>query len=367
MPVHILHGPDEFRASEALGELRRSLDGDGMLENNTSRLEGRGLKAGLLLTHIAAAPFLGAVRLVIVDGLLTAAGARSGVAEAWRPLIEFVPQLPETNHLVLREPPPKDRGRGGAGRSPLLRALRELPNVTVTEFAELRSYARGGLSEVAQWLDQRAERLGVAIEPQALQAMVELAGADLRALASELDKLSRYVSGHASRASSDGANGEGQASAGRAITADDVALLTPHVRAEGIFDLIDATVEGHDAKALRTLRRMLEDGTESPSRIQAMMARQVRMIVRATDLLAARASQDEISQATGARGYPLTKLMRQARATTPPAAEAALRAIEQSDHAVKTGRLNEALAIELLVCRLAELPRSERPAAARSV
>lgn len=364
MPVHILHGPDEFRAAEALGELRRALDTDGMLETNTSRLEGRGLKAGLLLTHIAAAPFLGGVRLVIVDGLLTAAGARSAVAEAWQPLIEFVPELPETNHLVLREPPPKERGRGGIGRSPLLRALRELPNVTVTEFAELRSYARGGLSEVAQWLDQRAERLGVAIEPRALQAMVDLAGADLRALATELDKLARYVSG----AASGERNGDGgQASPGRAITADDVALLTPHARAEGIFDLIDATVEGHDAKALRTLRRMLEEGTESPSRIQAMMARQVRMIVRATDLIVARASQDEISQATGARGYPLTKLMRQARATTPQAAETALRAIEESDHAVKTGRLNEALAIELLVCRLAELTRSERPAAARQL
>jgi DNA polymerase-3 subunit delta len=361
VPVHILHGPDEFRASEALGDLRRALDGDGMLETNTSTLEGRGLKADLLLTHIAAAPFLGAARLVIVDGLLTATGARRGAADPWQPLIEFVPQMPETNHLVLREPPPREWGRGGIGRSPLLRALRELPNVTVTEFAELRTYARGGASEVAQWLDQRAERLGVALEPKALDALVDLVGAGLRTLANELDKLARYVAGDASATAAAAAGAGGGTP--RAITADDVRLLTPLAREERIFDLVDAVVEGHDARALRTLRRMLEDGSESPVRIQSMVARQVRMIVRATELLAAGASQDDIASATGARGFPLTKLMRQARATTAPAAELALHAIEESDHAVKTGRLDEALAIELLVCRLAEIAKPERAAA----
>ena len=55
MPVHILHGPDEFRASEALGELRRSLDSDGMLENNTSRLEGRCEPGEILMSATAAA------------------------------------------------------------------------------------------------------------------------------------------------------------------------------------------------------------------------------------------------------------------------------------------------------------------------
>ncbi len=64
---------------------------------------------------------------------------------------------------------------------------------------------------------------------------------------------------------------------------------------------------------------------------------------------------------TKQRGFPLTKLMRQARATTRGAAESAMRAAEAADHAVKTGRLTDELALELLVVQLAALaPRHAR-------
>ena len=106
---------------------------------------------------------------------------------------------------------------------------------------------------------------------------------------------------------------------------------------------------------------MLTEGNETPGHIQILVARQLRLLVRATELLEARASQDDVAQATGQRGYPLTKLMRQARSTTRGAAETAIRAMEASDHAVKTGKLADVLALELLVVRLAELaPRATR-------
>jgi hypothetical protein len=53
--------------------------------------------------------------------------------------------------------------------------------------------------------------------------------------------------------------------------------------------------------------------------------------------------------------------MRQARATHRPAAEAALRAAEVADTSVKTGKLADVLALELLVVRLSALtPRHAR-------
>ena len=113
--------------------------------------------------------------------------------------------------------------------------------------------------------------------------------------------------------------------------------------------------------ALRLLRRMLDDESETPGHVQLLVARQLRLLVRATELLEARASQDEVADATGARGFPLTKLMRQARATHRGAAEAALRAAEASDTAVKTGKLTDVLAVELLVVQLSALaPRHAR-------
>lgn len=339
--LHVLYGDDEFRASEALRTLKATLDTDGSLATNTTVLAGRSLTPSELIQHAAAHPFLAPARLVVVEGLLTALGSRRGVMETWQPLLDFLPQMPETNHIVLIEPPRRrdDRG-GGIGRSPLLASLRQQPNVTVTEFPELKTWARSGPNEVAQWLQARAVQQGISIEPAALQELGELTGANLRMLATELEKLAMYAHG-------------------RTVTAEDVRLLTPESKEESIFALVDAIVEGRAAIALRLLRRMLTEGTETPAHVQILVARQLRLLVRATEILERRGSQDDVAQATGQRGFPLTKLMRQSRATSRASTEAGLRAIESADFAVKRGRLPDELALELLVVRLADLaPRA---------
>lgn len=346
--LYVFYGPDEFRASEALAELRASLDGEGMLGTNTTELTGRGLRPGELVQHAMAAPFMGDARLVIVDGLLTALGGRRGIIEEWQPLLEALPLMPPQNTVVLREPPPRrDDRRNVVGRSPLLAALKNSEGVTVQEFPELRLYGgRGRPSPVASWLRERAERTRVAIEDAAIQRLVDFVGADLRMLASELEKLATYAGD-------------------RAIAATDVDALTPEAREQTVFEVVDAVVEGRAPAALRTLDRMLTGGTEPPLRIQAMLARQVRHLVRATELLAAGASEDEIGAACGVRGFPATKLMRQARASNAAQAEAALRAIEASDTKVKTGELPERLALELLIVDLARGFGAGAPAARR--
>ena len=340
--LYVLHGADEFRMSEALHAIRSELDTDGSLATNTTTIPGRNLSPEELIQHGSALPFLAPARLVVVEGLISALGGRRGVVDTWQPFLDFLPHMPETNHLVLMEPPPKRDDRDGTGRSPLVTALKQRPNVRVMEFVELKTWARGGPSEVAQWLQDRAVRRGVSIEPAAIEELAELIGADLRALASELDKLAAYT-------------------AGRTITAEDVRALTPLVREERVFDVVDAIVEGHAGIALRSLRRLFEEESSSPGFIQFMLHRQLRLLVRATEMLEARASQEEIASATNVRGFPLTKLMRQARATHRGAAEAALHIAESTDHAVKTGRLAEDLALELLVVQMAALaPRHAR-------
>src|SRR5690606_17532964 len=125
-----------------------------------------------------------------------------------QPFLDFLPSMPESNHVVLREIPPKRDARESVGRSSLLNALKQRPNVTVTEFGELKTWSRGGPSEVAQWLQDRAVRRGISIEPRAIQALADLAGANLRTLAGELDKLALFAGD-------------------RTIVEADVRLLTP--------------------------------------------------------------------------------------------------------------------------------------------
>lgn len=337
---------DAFRLHEAYEALRRDLDGDGMLATNTAALAARGLTPDVLVQHLSTAPFLGPARLVSVEGLLTSLGSRRGVLEQWQPLVDFLPVMPETSHLVLLEPAAEREDRLGLERSPLLRALRAVPGAEVREFRALRLYGQSG-NEVARWIAERARGRGVAFQRDAAEALAELVGADLWAAAGEVDKLGQYA-------------------AGRPVTVEDVRLLTPASRDADVFALVDAAVEGRAPAALRVLRQLLDQG-EHPGALQAMIARQLRSLVRAAELVAQGAPERTIGEATGVtHPFPLGKLVRQAGALGAARAEQALREVEASDYAVKSGRLDEQLSLELLVCRLAELaPRGSGVAARR--
>ena len=184
------------------------------------------------------------------------------------------------------------------------------------------------------WTERRARHRGIAIERAGVALLADLAGTNLRLIATELEKLAAYTNG-------------------RPITVAELETLTPLAREESLFELVDAVIEGRAAPALVMLRRVLEETSETPVAVMNRIARQVRNLVRATELIEARASEQAVGEATGARGFPLTKLLRQARATSRPAAEAALRAVEEADTEVKTGKRTDVLALELLVVRLA--------------
>jgi DNA polymerase-3 subunit delta len=252
-------------------------------------------------------------------------------------LLDFLPVMPETNHLVLLEPALDRDDRVTLERSPLARALRALPGADVREFRALRLFGRDTGNQVAHWVLERAAARGIQVERTAAETLSELVGANLWALSGELDKLAQYAGA-------------------RAITVNDVRTLTPAAREAGMFDLVDAAVEGRTPVALRLLRQMLDEGSESGTLILVMIARQLRNLVRAAELVEQRATQQAIGEATGvANQWALTKLIRQAGALGRAGAEQGLREAEAADVAVKSGTTDEALALELLVCRLAEL------------
>lgn len=326
-------GSDEFRLREAWRALRAQLDADGMLELNTTEVAARDATPARLIELASTVPFLASARVVAVEGLIAAAGTGRGVMETWGPLVEALPRLPETSRLVLLEPAREREQRQALARSPLLRALRGAEGADVREFAELSLGGRGG-NEVARWLRERAGARGAALEPPAAARLSELIGADLWALDGELGKLAHWADG-------------------RPIAVADVELLTPAAREEDVFALVDDAVTGRTRQALTRLRRMLERGQDPPIRLQGLIARQLRHLVRAAALLEEGAPREAIAEATGVRHpFPLGKLADQAAAVGRPAAEDGLRAAEAADHAVKTGRGSDALALELLIVRL---------------
>src|SRR3972149_10881472 len=158
--IHVFFGPDSFTLQEALSELKAELDADGMLATNTTRLDAAQLQPEELPALCNAVPFLGAHRLVIIEGLLARldqtpgrrrgrqARSRSRAAEAggdalgpWQALPEMVAAMPPSTVLVLLD---GDIPR----KNPLLEVLSPLGSV--------RHFPRLRQQDVPGWVMARA-------------------------------------------------------------------------------------------------------------------------------------------------------------------------------------------------------------------
>ena len=337
--IHVLFGGDSYSIKEALGELRSALGPQDIWDANTTVLQAHEATPSLLVGLCATVPFLAERRLVIVEGLLASvegqgrraraegAGRRAEASEQengatgrrqWRGLAEAFKDLPPTTDLVFLEGPLR---RNNA----LFREL--VPLAQVREFPPLRG------ADLRSWILRRVALRGTAISPRAVQLLVELVGPDLWTQGNEIEKLSLYCDR-------------------RRIEEEDVRLLVSPAREASIFAAIDAVLEGNAPVAMRLISRLLEGGA-AVTYILGMLSRQIRLVLLTQELLRDQVKVQEAGRRLGiASEYPLQKTLEQARQSDPGRLRLFHNALLETDISIKTGTLEERLALELLVARL---------------
>jgi DNA polymerase-3 subunit delta len=196
-------------------------------------------------------------------------------------------------------------------------------------FAPLRDNALAG------WLRTEARARKIDLAGDAAVALAELAGPDMGPLSQALDQLSLYTGGT------------------RAITVDDVEDLVAETRQRHVFELSKAIGAGDVPRALGLLANMLRN-REAPLKIQFMLARQMRQIWRAKELLAAGAARGEIASAVGMNPYFLDDVIAPAKRMSRAALAHAFERLYQSDQALKSSRVEGDLIVSRLVQSLAE-------------
>jgi DNA polymerase-3 subunit delta len=331
--VHVFYGKDSFSAHEAMEELKGRIDQDGMLADNTVKLDARDLKPDQLLVHCQTIPFLGSKRLVIVRGLLerfeskwTGRGRPKAKAlGAWEQFPKALRDAPATTVLVFID--------GEAGeKNPMLTALRPI----ATDIRRFRPLEKG---RVASWVTQRAERYGVRLEGRATAAMTELVFDDLWTMDSELRKLAIYADG-------------------RQVTETDVRELVSMAREASEFAMADAVIEGRAADAMALVQRLKEEGTV-PQGILYRLQQAYRRLLQYMDLQAQRLRPAEMMTKLGLRHpYALQVLERQGAAYTIETLTQAYARILQADLSIKRGEQDGDTAIELLVFDLAAIAKA---------
>lgn len=369
--LHLFHGEDEFSRSEALAALKAQVAEGGLGDINITLLDGRRVAYGELANACNTLPFLTANRLVIVEDLLQRLTKRragraepaavqeardeegEGEAPIGEPLpeatggenarylaqlLDYLPRLPATTWLALVE------SASLAPNSRVLKAMQSLPGAQVRHFPlyDLR-YDRD-VHALREWIARRARGKGAEITSPAANALIELVGNDLRALDHELEKLAAW------------------ANYARPIGLEDVHALVSAAREADVFALVDALGMRRRQEALRLVERLLADDRHELY-LLTMIARQVRLIMTAKELHEERqAPLEEIGKATGVRAqFLLRKLMDQAKQFTFEELETLLARILALDQALKTGRTEGPLGLNLLVLEICQ--RSVRQAA----
>jgi len=187
-------------------------------------------------------------------------------------------------------------------------------------------------NQVPQWIQRYAKRMGIQIEPEAVQLLSQFVGAKPRELVSELEKLVSF--------------------AGLPIKVSAVEQVTGITRGANVFDLADAIGKGQGSKAQELLHLFLGQG-EDPARAVAMIARHFQILIKAKALMSISTSRDEMASGLGVAPFFLKGYMDQAKSRPTSWFWAGLGALKEADWRLKSqGRRQEYLTLDLLIAQL---------------
>lgn len=194
-------------------------------------------------------------------------------------------------------------------------------------FAALKERAVSG------WVKEEARRLGIKLAAGAAERIKDAVGADMARLASSLEMLALY------------------AGAGKPIKPAHVEELLDQTRERNIFELTNAVGRGQRREALVVLQRMLA-AREPGLRIVAMLTRHLRQLWNVKEMLAAGQPEAAMARKVGVHPYFLKDMVRQAGRVKHLTLRRMHRALFETDRALKSSRLPDALILQKLVLEM---------------
>lgn len=184
------------------------------------------------------------------------------------------------------------------------------------------------------WLKMQAERYNITFDDVAKEKLVTKVGTNLFLLVSEMEKLALYV-------------GEGGT-----VTEQHVDHLTARSLEQDIFSLIDKALKKKLDEAIVIYHDLLKQ-REEPLLILILIARQLRIYYQVKLLSQRSYSQKQIATQLKLHPYVVKLAMREINRFEEERLLSLLKEVANTDYAIKSGRMDKQLAVELLLIKLA--------------
>ena len=308
--IYLLFGEERFLVNHYAKSIRDAAVDPGMRQMNVEVFTGKACSVDAAIEALETTAFMSDYRMVIMkdSGLFT-----TGRKNESENLAAFLPDIPDTSIIICLENDIDKRGRLYKKTAELGRAI---------EFKRLSE------KNFNDWMDKIFAKEGKRLTPAAADMLIKNTAADMQLLHNEAMKIVAYASGEL-------------------IDENDVEAVCVKSFETRIFELVAAVGHKDSRRALEIFNNMLLM-KESPIMVLTMIARQLRLILQCS-CLSENHAPNEIAAVLGLREYIVRDCLQQSRNFTNEKLIYALKSVLDADFGIKTGRIGDKLAVEMLI------------------
>lgn len=307
--IYLLCGEEDYLRKQYRDKMKDALTGEGD-DMNYHYFEGKDIKAETVMDLAETLPFFSSRRVIVIEnsGWFQKGGDK---------MAEYLPRLVPTTYFVFVETQTDKRSK-------LYKCVKKQGRIC--EFLPQDEQT------LKRWIMGMLKKENKTITSNDLQFFLERTGTEMANIKTELEKLLCYT------LESD------------RITREDIEEICTRRVQNQIFDMIDAIGSKDQKKALRLYYDLLTL-KEPPMRILALVGRQFNILLQVKELKKRGYSAQIISEKTGLRVFWIGKYEKQAIKFTMQELRAALEDCVLADENVKTGKMQDIMSVEILICK----------------
>lgn len=307
--MYLLYGEETYLVRQYRDKLKDAMSNpdDTM---NTSYFEGKDINPKSVVDLSETMPFFSERRCIFIEN---SGFFKKSVEE----LAEYMAEIPDTTHFVFTESEVDKRGK-------LFKQVKKYGRVV--------EFKRQTESVLMQWILGRLNREGKKITRSVMELFLSKTGDDMELIEQELEKLLCY------------------AMEKDVIEAEDVEAICANQISGKIFDMVDAIAGKEQRKALDLYYDLLML-KEPPMRILFLVTRQFQILMQLKELADKGFDYKFMAGKAGVPEFAVRKYIGQARRFTGGQLCMAVKDGVQAEEDVKTGQMNDRLAVELFIVK----------------
>lgn len=304
--IYLLYGAEAYLRKQYRDRLKEAIIGDDTM--NYHYYEGKDISVGEVIDQAETLPFFAERRLIVIEnsGLFKSGGEQ---------LAEYLPTLPPTAYFLFVETEVDKRSK-------LYK--------TVSSKGCGVEFGIQDETTLKRWILGMVKKENKRISESALNYLLEKTGTDMENIRKEIEKLFCYCLDK------------------EAITEGDIEEICTQRIGNHIFDMVSAIADKKQKHALELYYELLAQ-KEPPMRILFLIARQFNLLLQVKELRGKGYQNKAIGEKVGLPGFIAGKYVTQASRFKTREIRDALEACVAAEEAIKTGRMNDNISVEMLI------------------